>query len=112
MIKVGQIWKYHNGYENSSVIILKIEERRGHYIVHIAVKGLPFENTQEIGHMPFEKSVFEKSITELISENNQLPDFQEGYQQWNEAFENEKGGVFTIDIKKGVDFIIDIVNKN
>ncbi|MBS9773850.1 MAG: hypothetical protein KGV59_01660 [Tenacibaculum sp.] len=109
-LKVGQIWKY-NTNDNSTVIILKIESRRGVDIVHIAVNGLNSKEFKNIGHLPFDKNTLIESLTEMISEDNILPDFEEGYNQWNEAFENETGGIFTISIKDAVKFIVDIANK-
>ena len=45
------------------------------------------------------------SVTKLISENNNLPDFKEGYENWKEAFENKKGGIFTITVSEAVKFV-------
>ncbi len=109
-MKVGQFWKYKDGYEGSYVVILKVEERRGQEIVHISVNGLPFEDVKDIGHMPFAKSTVEENLTDLISENNELPDFEEGYQMWNDAWENGQGGIYTISVKKAVEFVIDTLN--
>lgn len=60
---------------------MKIESRKGQDIVHIAIDGIGT-------HFPVEKEVILREVTELISENNPLPDFEEGYKQWREAFDN------------------------
>jgi len=120
-LKSGQVWKYNTrkGEEKSRVIILKVEDyqKRGQ-IVHIAVNGLKIKNkhieggiSKEIGHLPFDQETIEKSLTELESTTDELPDFMDGYLQWKEAFDNEKGGVFTIDIKEAVDFVDKSMNK-
>ncbi|TXK80414.1 hypothetical protein FT986_00055 [Mesonia sp. K4-1] len=120
-LKSGQIWKYNTrkGEEKSRVVILKVEDygKRGQ-IVHIAVNGLKIKNehieggiSKEIGHLPFDKETTIKSLTELESTTDKLPDFMDGYLQWKEAFDSEKGGVFTIEIKEAVDFVDKSMNK-
>ena len=114
-LKSGQIWEYNtrSGEEASRVIILKVEDhgKRGK-VVHIAVHGLKIKNihidggiSKEIGHLPFDKESLLKSLTKLESTNNELPNFMEGYLQWIEAFDSEKGGVFTIEVREAVDFV-------
>jgi hypothetical protein len=120
-LKSGQIWKYNTrkGEEKSRVVILKVEDYgiRGE-IVHVAVNGLKIKNkhidggiSKEIGHLPFDKETILKSLTELEKTTNELPDFIDGYLQWKEAFDSEKGGVFTIEIKGAIDFVDRTMNK-
>ena len=113
--KAGQIWNYQNrtGEENSKITILKVEKYYGKEIViHIYVNGLKIKNelkpngvSDDIGHLPMSKESLNKSVTKLISENNNLPDFKEGYENWKEAFENKKGGIFTITVSEAVKFV-------
>lgn len=113
--KVGQIWDYQNrtGEENSKITILKVEKYYGKEIViHIYVNGLKIKNelrangvSDDIGHLPMSKESLDKSVTKLISENNKLPDFKEGYENWKEAFDNKKGGIFTISVSETINFV-------
>jgi len=120
-LKSGQIWKYNTrkGEEKSRIVILKVEDygKRGE-IIHIAVNGLKIKNehieggiSKEIGHLPFDKETIIKSLTELESTTDELPAFMDGYLQWRDAFDSEKGGVFTIEVKEAVDFVDQSMNK-
>lgn len=113
--KVGQIWDYQNrtGEENSKITILKVEKyHEKEIVIHIYVNGLKIKNelrpngvSDDIGHLPMSKESLNKSVTKLISENNKLPDFKEGYENWKEAFDNKKGGIFTISVSETVKFV-------
>lgn len=118
-IKSGQVWKYKNrtGESKSRLVILKVEDygKRGE-IVHIAVYGLKIKGvkgrvTKEISHLPFDKENLLESLVELESTTDNLPEFKEGYLQWKEAFENEKAGVFTTQVKDAVDFVDKSLNQ-
>lgn len=113
--KVGQIWNYETrkGEENSKIEILKVEkyEKEG-IVIHIYVNGLKIQNpntpsgiSEDVGHLPFSKAAIEKSVTTLVSENNELPDFMEGYKNWKNAFDNNTGGVFSISVKEAVQYV-------
>jgi len=115
ILKSGQIWKYITRHEEeaSRVLILKIQDygEIGE-IVHVAVNGLKLGSDSangklmtEIGHMPFDKKAIEQSLTECEGIVDQLPDFMGGYNEWKEAFDSGKGGVFTIEVRKAVAFI-------
>lgn len=119
-LKSGQIWKYNTrkGEVKSRVVILKVEDygKKGK-VVHIAVNGLRIKNehieggfSKDIGHLPFDKESLLKSLTELESTTDNLPEFMDGYLQWKEAFDNGEGGVFTIEVKEVVDFIEQSMN--
>lgn len=119
-LKSGQIWKYNTrrGEEKSRVVILKVEDYgiRGE-VVHIAVNGLKIKNkhieggiSKEIGHLPFDKESILKSLTELENTTDELPDFMDGYLQWKEAFDSEKGGVFSVEVKDTVNFVDQTMN--
>jgi len=113
--KVGQVWKYNNrlGEENSTIEILKVEKYDSSGIViHIYVNGLKVKNphkpngfSDEIGHLPLSKDAVLKSVTTLVSENNKLPDYEEGYSNWKEAFDNNKGGIFSITVQDAVKYV-------
>jgi hypothetical protein len=113
--KAGQIWKYktRTGEENSTVEILKVEKYdKSGIVVHIYVGGLKLKNpnkasgySEEIGHLPLSKEAVLKSVTSLVSENNELTDFEDGYNNWKEAFDSNKGGIFSITIKEAVQYV-------
>lgn len=118
--KVGQIWKYNTrlGEENSTLTILKVEKYDSTGIViHIYVNGLKLKNPErpsgfsdEIGHLPLSKDAVLKSVTTLVSSDNKLPDFIEGYNNWKEAFDSKKGGVFSIDVSDAVKYVEEVMN--
>lgn len=118
--KAGQIWQYETrkGEEESRVIILKVDKTDNEVIVHISVLKAKIKNPQkdggvsnEIGHLPFLRESIDKSLTKLESSNNKLPDFIDGYNQWKEAFDSGKGGIFTISVKKAVEYVEQTMNQ-
>lgn len=102
--KVGQIWKYNTRTveENSTLTILKVEKYNSvGVVIHIYVNGLKLKNPQrpsglsdDIGHLPLSKTSVLKSVSTLVSSDEKLPDFREGYNNWKEVFDSNKGGVF------------------
>lgn len=111
--KVGQVWKYANrsGEDSSTLTILKIEKYdKGDTIIHIRVDGVKIYSPQAatgysdfLGHLPFSEGAISKSVTKLVGQNDNLPDFSKGYNEWKEAWDNGKGGYFTIDLKEAID---------
>lgn len=118
--KVGQIWQYETRKEEeeSRVIILKVDKTENEIIVHVSVLKAKIKNPQkdggisnEIGHLPFSRESIDNSLTKLESSNNELPDFIDGYNQWKEAFDSGKGGIFTISVKEAVDYVEQTMNQ-
>lgn len=113
--QVGQVWKYNSrpGEDSSTLTVLMIEEyEKGDSIVHIRVDAIKLYNpnvpagySNSIGHLPFSHNAISKSVTQLVAENNDLPDFSDGYNQWKEAWDNGKGGCWTIDLKDAIEGI-------
>ena len=111
--KVGQVWKYENrkGENTSTLTILKIEKYdKGDTIIHIRVDGVKIHSPQTatgysdfIGHLPFSEKSILNSVTELVGQNDNLPNFSDGYNQWREAWDSGKGGYWTIDLKEAID---------
>jgi len=66
--------------------------------------------SDEIGHLPLSKDAILKSVTTLASENNELPYFTDGYKNCKNAFDNNTGGVFSISVKKAVQFVEETMN--
>ena len=118
--KVGQIWQYdtRKDEEESRVVILKVDKTETEIIVHVSVIKAKIKNPQkdgeisnDIGHLPFSRKSIEKSLTKLESSNNELPDFMDGYNQWKEAFDSGRGGIFTISVKEAVDYVEQTMNQ-
>jgi len=113
--KVRQVWKYanRNGEDSSTLTILKIEKyEKGDTIIHIRVDNVKINSPQSatgytnfIGHLPYSEIAISKSVTSLVGQNENLPDFSEGYNQWKEAWDNGKAGYWTIELKEAIDGI-------
>lgn len=113
--KVRQVWKYanRNGEDSSTLTILKIEKyEKGDTIIHIRVDNVKINSPQSatgytnfIGHLPYSEIAISKSVTSLVGQNENLPDFSEGYNQWKEAWDNGKAGYWTIELEEAIDGI-------
>jgi hypothetical protein len=112
VFKVGQRWHYAARPQepNSTVIILKIEtDPNGIYIIHIAVEDVVISRSDvnkpstRIGHLPVSDDVLESSVTSIVEESVTLPDFQQGYQLWREAFDKGESGVFSLPVSECVE---------
>ena len=120
--KVGQVWKFDNriGEDSATLTILKIEKyEKGDTIIHIRVDGVKMYNpkvasgySNDIGHLPFSQKSIEKSVTKLVGQKDRLPDFSEGYSQWKEAWDNGKGGYWTVKIKEAIEGVDSIMRQN
>ena len=118
--QVGQIWHYETrpGEEDSTFTVLKVETHpKLGVIVHITVQGIRLKNPQapngfseRIGHMPFAEEAIDNSILDM-SEENPLPDSQEGYEEWRTAFENDNAGIFSITVAEAIDVMEKALNQ-
>jgi len=119
--EVGQIWNYRtrDGEENSTIQIVKIEKYENHEaFIHISVNGLKLKNpsieggiSETIGHLPFSRKSIMENVTKLVKQKESLSDFEEGYQNWKNAFEAEEGGVFSISIAKAINYVEGTINQ-
>ncbi|MEM1321103.1 MAG: hypothetical protein AAGG75_12690 [Bacteroidota bacterium] len=119
--EVGQVWNYEArlGEEGSTVQIVKIDKYEGQEaFIHVAVSGLEVKNpavesgiSETISHLPFSRTSFAESITELVDAKAALSDYEEGYNEWRAAFEAEEGGVFAISIAEAVNYIESTLNQ-
>ena len=117
---VGQIWEYKTRATElgSKVTILKIDFLNDQEIIHIYVGGLKLKNPQsptgygeDISHMPISPDALKESVTELVNQTESLPNFEEGYEIWREAFDSGKAGIFTISVKECVEFMEQTINQ-
>ncbi|BDI33666.1 hypothetical protein CCAX7_57170 [Capsulimonas corticalis] len=116
----GQVWKYHaRPYEDGStltVVKTEVHDRLG-AIVHIHLQGLRIRTprhsigmTSVIGHLPCSEESITQSVTQLVQENAPLPDFEEGYQQWRDAFDAGGAGIWTVPIAEMVSALESIIS--
>ncbi|MFZ4059405.1 MAG: hypothetical protein ACOYKE_14780, partial [Ferruginibacter sp.] len=110
--EVGQVWKFINriGEEKSTLTILKVDDEVSGKIVHIRVDGISIVNpagilTHELLHLPFSITALEDSVTELINQVNELPEFLNGYEHWKSAFDEGKAGVWKLPVHEVVEAI-------
>ena len=118
--KVGQIWKYNtrHGEENSTLTILKVEKYDSiGIVIHIRIDGLKLKNTREpeefyndIQHLPFSRKAIFTSVKTLVSEDNKLPDYNDGYNNWKESFDKKKAGVFSIAVCDAIKYVEETMN--
>lgn len=110
--KVGQKWSYsaRPGEEKSYLIVVKIDnEPKLGRIIHIALRGLKMKNprspdglSEDVNHMPFLEAAIEQSGLKLLKEKVDLPQFEEGYGLWREAFDAGRAGAYSITVAEAV----------
>ncbi len=117
----GQIWKYKTrpGEEASRLVVCKVEthEKFG-TIIHIHVEDLAIKNprppggvSRVIGHLPFAEEALRQSVVTIAGRRKTLPDYEEGYKTWKEAFDAGKAGIFTVPVAEVVAFMEQALNK-
>ena len=113
--QVGQKWKFSGRLQDPEprLVIGKIDfnDKTGN-IIHVSVTGVRYKDPEAeggfssyIGHLPFNEEALRKSVTEIISENNSFPEFQEGYNIWKEAFDQGEAGAFNISVAETVELL-------
>lgn len=117
--KVGQVWSYKTrpNEKKSTFIVVRVEShpKLGN-IVHIALRDLKLRKPSgdfidTAGHLPFAEEAISKSADKLLKEKAELPDYEEGYGIWREAFDAGRAGVYTITIAEAVDVMEQTLNQ-
>ena len=117
--KVGQVWSYKTrpDEKKSTFIVVKVEShpKLGN-IVHIALRDLRLRRSdgdfiEAAGHLPFAEEAIDKSALKLLKEQAELPDYEEGYGLWREAFDAGKAGVYTISVAEAVNVMEETLNQ-
>ena len=117
--KAGQVWGYKTrpGEEKSTFIVVKVEShpKLGN-IVHIALRGLKLRKPngdfiEAAGHLPFAEEAINKSAVRMVKEKADLPDYEEGYGMWREAFDAGKAGIYTISVAEAVGVMEETLNQ-
>jgi hypothetical protein len=111
--KVGQKWRYKTRpYDKGSYFIVEKVENHPKLgnIIHIAVRDLKMKNprspdgiSDKVNHMPFAEEAINKSAIKILKEKVDLPDYEEGYNMWREAFNAGRAGIYTITLAEAVD---------
>jgi hypothetical protein len=117
--KVGQVWSYKTRPEEkkSTFIVVKVEShpKLGN-IIHIALRDLKLRKPNgdfidSANHLPFAEEAISKSVVKLVKEKAELPDYEEGYGLWREAFAAGKAGIYTISVAEAVGVMEETLNQ-
>jgi len=109
--EAGQVWSYKTrpNEKTSTLVILKVEQDKElGEIVHIALRDLKMKRSgggflTRANHLPFAAKSIDESVVKMLSKDEELPDFSEGYNLWKEAFAAKKAGVYTIPVAEAVE---------
>src|SRR2546425_8916772 len=114
--KPGQVWSFHTPADQPAALItvLRVETNpKLGSIVHVALSGVSLPNGgTNVQHMPFSEQAIDRSVISLIRENEPLPDFRDGYDEWRRAFDAGRGGVFTVTVAEGFETIRAAITKH
>lgn len=113
--RAGQVWRYKTrpAEPQSLLTVVKVEaDPKQGTIVHIHLQGLRMKSryaptgiVDTISHMPLSEAAMDESVVSLVRENASLPDYQEGYAEWRQTYEQGHASIFTMPVAKAVDFI-------
>ena len=118
--EVGQVWKYQTREHetNSTLTIVQVDTLNNEEIIHISIEGVSIKNPQSpsgygesVSHLPISTEALKSSVTKLVQQVSELPDYTEGYQTWREAYDSGNGGFFTISVAKCVEYMETAVNQ-
>ena len=103
----AQVWQYNtrSGEESSKLTVLKIDELENDTIIHIRIDSINIGSGNYIGHMPFSAAAIEASVSGFVKHLNELPEFEEGYQQWKQEFDEGKAGYWKITVREAIDAV-------
>ncbi len=112
--KPGQVYTYRTrpSEKKSLLTILKVEPYGAGTVVHVYISDVAIQNSDApdgvstfISHMPFAQQAVDQSVTQLVDQKPQLPDYEEAYASWKEQAERRKAGVFMIPVAQAIDGI-------
>ena len=108
---VGDVWQYKTrpGEETSRLIIAKIDDSPDlGVVVHVAVDGLTWKDCEDnrvpesVPHMPFARRAVEESVTKRVGKAESLPNFRNGYEEWQQAYDKKHAGIYAISVAAAV----------
>lgn len=109
--RLGEVWEYttRSGEEQSRLTVVRIDKSsKLGIIIHVAVDRLTWRTChgdsldEQIPHMPFAREPIEHSVNRRVGSSHSLPNYQEGYEEWKNAFLNGHAGIYTISVKDAV----------
>ncbi len=112
--EVGQVWRYQTRTheKNSTATIAKIDHFNGQTIIHLFIESvrvkqssLPAGYADVIAHLPITAEAFNHSVTELMGTSPELPNIQESYARWLEAYRKGSAGIYTQSIAECLDYM-------
>lgn len=105
----GEVWHYasRDSEPHARCFIVKIDrQENGEEIFHIALDNLAIQGPDledgapgvltVIGHLPVSRQCLEASLTQRATFAGEVPDVDDGYRRWHEAFKAGEAGVFDI----------------
>ena len=117
----GQTWQYKTrpGEEASRLVVCRVDaDRKLGTIVHVYVEGVAIKSpraqggvTRVVHHLPFAAEALRNSVGAPGAHRDDLPDYQDGYDTWRQAFDSGKAGVFTISVAESLDFMEQAIGK-
>jgi hypothetical protein len=113
--RVGQVWEYSTRPNElgSLLTVVKVElQHETAVVVHVHIEGLNLRAADPNGfpgttasHLPFSEKALDDSVTHLVDRVASLPDYEEGYMLWREAFLEGKAGMFDLTVAEVLNFI-------
>lgn len=120
--QIGQIWSYQTrpGEETSYFQVVKVERhaKLGN-LVHVAIREVNMKNPESleglgnrlkripffsdrVRHIPIVEKALNKSAAKLLREDVELPDYEEDYGKWRDAFDAGRAGIYNITLAEAV----------
>jgi hypothetical protein len=109
--RAGNVWEYQTrkGEEHPRITILRVDDSPElGTIVHIGVDQIHFANCQggpepdSVPHMPFARKALDGSIVKKVASGQPLPNYEEGYREWRDAYEQKHAGIYVVDVADAV----------
>ena len=110
--KTGQVWSYKTrpNETDSKITILKVETAAAiGKVVHVSIEGLRISNprTKEgfvatIPFTSFSEEAIDRSVVSRIKENVEVPDSKQAYEEWQQTYQQNQGGVFTMPVAEAI----------
>jgi hypothetical protein len=109
--RAGDVWEYQTrkGEEHSRITILRVDDSPElGTIVHIGVDKIHFANCHggpepdSVPHMPFARKALDGSIAKKVASGQPLPNYEEGYREWREAYEQKHAGIYVVGVADAV----------
>ena len=109
--RVGDVWEYQTrkGEERSRITIVRIADSPEiGAISHIGVDNVHFANCKggpepdAVPHMPFLREALDASVKKKLASGQPLPSYEDGYQEWRDAYAQKHAGVYVVRVADAV----------